>query len=1152
MPEPTITAFYGFKGGTGRSFLLASCAVALAALGRRVLVMDWDLEAPGVGDLFDASGNDMWMDWRRHPGTLDLFLDKSYPPYATAEESGNPARRLHDLLFGDTGRRSEDRYLVDVVPQVQRPGRLSLIGPGQHRSATQYFDRLLDVDWSWYFENNGTAFLELLSSVLKTQTHFDHVLIDGRTGYSPSSISAIRYVADHVCVIGTYSFQSIDGVARVWPLLRSAEGGAELTRRLVLARKPMVTDPKQIADFKGKDQLLEEYGIPEASRLVLPIVSNLHGGDSHLWSRYELFARAAAREQSESTAADDSAARDTAAFETESLYEYLRSLAKLLREVVGVESVSGPGAHDGAAEDVPLLWVPGWWREVSDFKFWSKEYNLSTAPWKQQSESVDTAIQAITVYLSNETDQTQRPPSVDPLSQNQEKTAAIFEPWSGPGEQTYKSLPARALLAARANQILNAAVRPSGISDETWRDRLANIRLHYGVDVSPTSTALAILDTDSESARAAPDGAKPAVAPGAALSERITEWDAIAGKVYWGLADGFSGDVRRDIAQALDHAASVETAPASVIELKDILNLHRLSGTVLKTAGLLHQDSAPLSETWFRACSDVILRRCLRSLTGSMTTGMPVDDVIRLHRRILYCVQEVIRDREKARVARALAAVTEALPVNPRPESTVDWIIDWSGRVLKAEIQILLPISSERTAAVGEIARVTSEAAALLGELDIGSGDATAVGQATDLWDSLNALCRTYNLTVIAVPFLLSAVRLTRGMVPSLVEGLELCFDALRSPSAQRASEEYAKRIRAELADAGAERAPASAWRVRAALRREWWRFGYSFSVADGDGGEKYGSYREALNGLNAWMAQAKDEPGSMMRAVEQAAERFRKTYRFELGDTTVLTLEGPDTDLWTAAQRGRLLIALGQPESANRQLSTALERVPSGLEAEDPDAVAFARLQLLKTLTQVVAAEPDDTAALYDSAQIAIAVLRRSMVNRPYPFDRRFERLLRAPTRRPLSVDELGLSSGEERPALFREELALCHVEYAEVCLRCGNRPQAHQAIADALAFLDIDECGEVPARGFTGPLSIRMALPAALALALKSKLLGKAGQGRAMDAALTWGRWDCAAENHGAGRKVYYGRLMLWCADGARRRNQIKKWLGAGELRP
>jgi hypothetical protein len=48
-----IVTFYSWKGGVGRTMALANIAVQLVRLGRSVLMVDWDLEAPGHERYFD-------------------------------------------------------------------------------------------------------------------------------------------------------------------------------------------------------------------------------------------------------------------------------------------------------------------------------------------------------------------------------------------------------------------------------------------------------------------------------------------------------------------------------------------------------------------------------------------------------------------------------------------------------------------------------------------------------------------------------------------------------------------------------------------------------------------------------------------------------------------------------------------------------------------------------------------------------------------------------------------------------------------------------------------------------------------------------------------------------------------------------------------
>ncbi|HUU23744.1 MAG TPA: P-loop NTPase, partial [Phycisphaerae bacterium] len=45
---PYIFTFYSFKGGVGRSMAVLNVAYDLAGRGRNVLILDMDLEAPGL------------------------------------------------------------------------------------------------------------------------------------------------------------------------------------------------------------------------------------------------------------------------------------------------------------------------------------------------------------------------------------------------------------------------------------------------------------------------------------------------------------------------------------------------------------------------------------------------------------------------------------------------------------------------------------------------------------------------------------------------------------------------------------------------------------------------------------------------------------------------------------------------------------------------------------------------------------------------------------------------------------------------------------------------------------------------------------------------------------------------------------------------
>lgn len=63
---PSVVTFYSFKGGVGRTTTLAACALLAAEAGEDVVVIDLDLEAPGLASLFGATAD---------RGVLDFLVD---------------------------------------------------------------------------------------------------------------------------------------------------------------------------------------------------------------------------------------------------------------------------------------------------------------------------------------------------------------------------------------------------------------------------------------------------------------------------------------------------------------------------------------------------------------------------------------------------------------------------------------------------------------------------------------------------------------------------------------------------------------------------------------------------------------------------------------------------------------------------------------------------------------------------------------------------------------------------------------------------------------------------------------------------------------------------------------------------------------------
>src|SRR5438067_646551 len=67
-----IVTFYSYKGGTGRSMALANVGWILASNGKRVLMLDWDLEAPGLHRYFHPFLSDRELAEAR--GVIDFVI----------------------------------------------------------------------------------------------------------------------------------------------------------------------------------------------------------------------------------------------------------------------------------------------------------------------------------------------------------------------------------------------------------------------------------------------------------------------------------------------------------------------------------------------------------------------------------------------------------------------------------------------------------------------------------------------------------------------------------------------------------------------------------------------------------------------------------------------------------------------------------------------------------------------------------------------------------------------------------------------------------------------------------------------------------------------------------------------------------------------
>jgi hypothetical protein len=183
---------------------LANVAWILASNGRRVLALDWDLEAPGLHRYFLPFLVDREL--TVSPGIIDFVLDYTLAAMTPPEEKVEPGKDWY-LPYTNIL-----RYAVSLDWPFPGQGRLDFIPAG--RQVASYSTRVNSFNWQdFYTRLGGRAFLDSVKERMRSE--YDYVLIDSRTGVSDSSGICTIQMPDALVVCHTLNNQSVKGAAAV-------------------------------------------------------------------------------------------------------------------------------------------------------------------------------------------------------------------------------------------------------------------------------------------------------------------------------------------------------------------------------------------------------------------------------------------------------------------------------------------------------------------------------------------------------------------------------------------------------------------------------------------------------------------------------------------------------------------------------------------------------------------------------------------------------------------------------------------------------------------------------------------------------------------------------------------------------------------------
>ncbi len=229
----TIT-FYSYKGGVGRTLVVANVARYLARFGQKVFALDLDLEAPGLHYKLAPEG------WDGGQGPRLGVVDYVHT-FAVQNKNPGPLR--------------------DYVRRVEVPGgaggSIHIMAAGDAPSAT-YAERLAQINWHelFYSRAEGDApssvpkgipfFLEMKERIQADYSP-DFLLIDSRTGITEIGGVATSLLPDKLVCLLLYNNENLDGareVLRSVRRLRRLPGEQEVEVVTAVGRIPEMEKPE--------------------------------------------------------------------------------------------------------------------------------------------------------------------------------------------------------------------------------------------------------------------------------------------------------------------------------------------------------------------------------------------------------------------------------------------------------------------------------------------------------------------------------------------------------------------------------------------------------------------------------------------------------------------------------------------------------------------------------------------------------------------------------------------------------------------------------------------------------------------------------------------------------------------------------------------
>lgn len=228
-----ITTFYSFKGGTGRTMALANIAILTAQEAEGpVLMIDWDLEAPGLEQYFKPyiSDNDV------KEGILEMveLAKKTLPKMSFGKED----KEVLESFF-----KQQVEIILNQILLSGKDKKLNLFLIKAGKNDDNYAKRVSRFNWSAFYKKIP-GFFPFFANYLSQ--HFSHVFIDSRTGHTDIGGVCTMSMPEKLVLVFTPNEQSLAGT------LALASKAADYRMKFDNFMRPLLIYPlPSRVDFNG-------------------------------------------------------------------------------------------------------------------------------------------------------------------------------------------------------------------------------------------------------------------------------------------------------------------------------------------------------------------------------------------------------------------------------------------------------------------------------------------------------------------------------------------------------------------------------------------------------------------------------------------------------------------------------------------------------------------------------------------------------------------------------------------------------------------------------------------------------------------------------------------------------------------------------------